>query len=373
MKARHEFVLNAMAPDANIAELCRDAGISRKTGYKWLKRFREAGLEGLDNMSTRPQGSCVRVSGEVVLRVLELRSAHPRWGPKKLRVVVGRGLSDDDTPSERTIARILQRAGEVRSRRRPPRLDDPRAKDAPNPIIDAPNDLWTVDFKGWWNARDGAKCEPLTIRDGFSRYVLKAKLMTETGTEPVREEFEELFARRGIPKAVQVDNGPPFGSTQARCSMTTLSAWWVATGIAVIRGRPAHPQDNGGHERMHLDMRYEVEDVGADNLVHQQAQLDRWMHEFNNVRPHEAIDLKTPSELYLRSERSYSGPRTPHYGNQMCTRKVASSGRVRYRGQMLRIGQGFRGYEVGIEQGVDPNTVRVQFYELDLGSFPLPM
>jgi len=136
------------APDVNVAELCRDAGISRKTSYKWLKRFREAGWEGLDkNMSTRPQGSSLKVSGETVVRVLKLRSAHPGWGPKKLRVVVGRGFSDDDTPSERTVAGILQRACEVRSRRRPPRLDGFRAEHAPNPVVDAPNELSTVDSK----------------------------------------------------------------------------------------------------------------------------------------------------------------------------------------------------------------------------------
>ncbi len=270
MKARHEFALNALAPDANVSALCREAGISRKTGYKWLKRFKEAGLDGLESMSTRPRGCSVQVSGEVVLKVLELRRAHPRWGPRKLRVVMARSLDADEIPSERTVARILERAGAVRTRRRIQRCTT-EVSEAPNTTVNAANDVWTVDFKGWWNARGGAKCEPLTIRDAFSCYVLKAKLMTTTGAVPVRGEFEELFTRRGIPLAIQVDNGPPLGSTHARCRMTTLSAWWVATGIRVIRSRPAPPQDNGGHERMHLDMRYEVEDVGADTVEHQQT------------------------------------------------------------------------------------------------------
>lgn len=372
MNARHEFVMRAMEPDANLAELCRAAGISRKTAYKWLLRFRERGMVGLEDMSRRPRGSSLRATGEVVMQVLELRGAHPRWGPKKLRVVIARGLAVEDVPSERTIARILERAGEVRARRRPP-TRNAASKDAPNVGANAPNALWTVDFKGWWNAKDGAKCEPLTVRDAFSRYVLKAKLMTQTGTEPVRAEFTELFERRGTPLAIQVDNGPPFGSTQARCGMTTLSAWWVATGIRVIRGRPAHPQDNGAHERMHLDMRYEVEDMSADNLERQQAEMDKWVHEFNYVRPHEAIELKVPSDLYSSSPRRYSGPRKARYPTTMCTRKVTESGRVRYRGKLLRIGQGFRGYEIGMESLDDPTIVRVQFYELDLGVFQLPV
>jgi putative transposase len=309
VNARHEFVLAAMAPDAKVAELCRDAGISRKTAYKWIQRFRERGIVGLEDMSRRPRSSPLQASGEVVMQVLELRGAHPRWGPRKLRKVLARSLAADETPSERTVARVLERAGEVRARRRRPPEASSAAKDAPSCLAEAPNDLWTVDFKGWWNSKDGAKCEPLTVRAAYSRFVLKSHIMLRTGTEPVMAQFKELFECRGLPKAIQVDNGPPFGSTHARCGVTTLSAWWLATGIRVIRGRPAHPQDNGAHERMHLDMRYEVEDVGADNVREQQAAMDNWCHEFNYVRPHDAIDLKVPGDLYRPSSRRYRGPR----------------------------------------------------------------
>jgi len=372
VNARHEFVLAALEPNANLAELCRAAGISRKTAYKWLRRFRERGVIGLEDMSKRPRGSALKASGEVVMRVLELRGNHPRWGPRKLRVVVARGLAPEEVPSERTVARILERAGEIRTRRRPPSKPS-LSKVPPDNRAGAPNEIWTVDFKGWWNAKDGARCEPLTVRDAHTRFVLKAKLMTDTGTEPVRAEFLELFEQRGLPQAIQVDNGPPFGSTQARLGMTTLSAWWVALGIRVIRGRPAHPQDNGAHERMHLDMRYDVEDLSAENVKRQQAALDAWRVEFNEVRPHEAIGMKVPADLYASSSKRYSGPRKALYPATMCTRKVTDSGRVRYRGQMLRIGQGYRGYEIGIESLTDPKVVRVHFYELDLGEFILPV
>jgi hypothetical protein len=153
--------------------------------------------------------------------------------------------------------------------------------------------------------------------------------------------------------------------------MTTLSAWWVAIGIRVIRGRPAHPQDNGAHERMHLDMRYDVEDPSAANLKKKKEAMDAWTQEFNCVRPHAAIEMKVPADLYTASPRSYCGPREAKYAPTLCVRKVSNSGRVRYNGHLLLVGMGFRGYEVGIEPDQDPKSVRVQFYDLDLGIFVL--
>jgi len=152
--------------------------------------------------------------------------------------------------------------------------------------------------------------------------------------------------------------------------MTTLSAWWVSLGIRVVRGRPGHPEDNGGHERMHLDVRYDVEDVNASDIAAQQQQLDCWRHEFNHVRPHEALGQEVPATLYRPSPRPFRGPRMPEYGPQLCVRTVNSSGCVRYRGSIIRVGQGFRGYDVGIES-IDFATIRICFYELDLGTFPV--
>lgn len=369
VKLRHEFVLKALEPHANIAELCRETGISRKTGYKWIQRFRESGLEGLQDLSRRPHRSPLRASGEAVMRLLELRGAHPRWGPKKLRVVLGRELDADEVPSIRTISRVLERAGEVRAQRRAQPAAAPTEK--PSPDVEGPNDLWTIDFKGWWNARDGARCEPLTVRDDWSRMVLCAQLMDEPGADGVRKELERLFENHGLPKAILADNGPPFAMTRARCGMTTLSAWWVSLGIRLLRSRPGHPQDNGGHERMHLDLRYEVEDIGADDRLAQQAALDRWRHEFNHVRPHEALAQRTPAEVYRSSPRRFKGSRTPRYAPPLAARIVASSGRIRFRGHFVRVGSGFRGYQVGVEP-IGESAVRIQFYELDLGRFQLP-
>jgi transposase InsO family protein len=222
MDLREEFVLRAKAPGAIVAALCRECGISRKTGYKWLARYDARGVEGLADLSRRPRRA-VETSGEVVLRLAALRCAYPRWGPKTLRhLLTKQGVAD--VPSVKTVARILERLGEPRLRA--PRRAGPAALDrqAPRHVIEAPNDVWTVDFKGWWKTRGGEHCEPLTVRDAFSRYVLCCKVMTSTAMLGVREAFERLFQQYGLPAVIHVDNGSPFGSTRARGGLTQLSA-----------------------------------------------------------------------------------------------------------------------------------------------------
>ncbi|MCP4409940.1 MAG: transposase, partial [Gammaproteobacteria bacterium] len=284
VKLREEFVLKALEPYSNVSELCRAYGISRKTGYKWIKRFREGGIEGLADRSRRPHTSPLRASGEVVLRVIELRRRHKTWGPKKLRVVLLRSIPQRDAPSVRTIARILKRAGLVRPIGRPRGRNVSMAPtERPEVVATSPNELWTVDFKGWWRTRDGKRAEPLTVRDAHSRYVICAKLLESTKAHPVQSVFKGLFEHYGLPKAILVDNGAPFVSMHSRAGLTSLSAWWVALGIQMVRGRPGHPQDNGGHERMHLDLRFEVEDIAADNLEMQREVLEDWRQRFNHV------------------------------------------------------------------------------------------
>lgn len=366
MKLKQEFVLAALAPDANVAELCREHGVSRKTGYKWLARFREGGLPALEDMSRRPHTSPLRATGDAVLEIVALRAERPRWGPKKLRAVLLRRLAAEQVPSVRTIARIIERAGMIERRRRPVPGVTARPEAAPDVTCTASNDLWTVDFKGWWRASDGARCEPLTVRDAYSRFVLCASLMAGTNGAAVRAEFERLFEKHGLPLAIQVDNGSPFACTRARGGLTTLSAWWVSLGIRVVRGRPAHPQDNGGHERMHFDMRFDVEDRAGANLASQQAQLDVWREEFNHVRPHEALGQQVPASLYKRSPRSMRGPKPAVYPVDFDVRRVNASGSIKYEGHKLRVGEGLRRQLVGVRR-VDASKVQLRYYDVDLG------
>lgn len=368
MDLRDEFVLKAKAPGANIAELCREYSVSRKTGYKWLARFAVGGTEALADMSRRP-GRGIETSGEVVLRIQELRRAHPRWGPKKLRVLLQRLFPTHEAPSVKTVQRILARLGEPRIRR--PRRSPQVIRPTPRHDVSAPNDLWTVDFKGWWRTRDGSRCEPLTVRDAFSRFVLTVTLVGATATANVRKVFERLFAQHGLPSTIHVDNGPPFGCVKARCGLTQLSAWWVAVGVKVAFSRPGHPEDNGGHERMHEDIRFELEDVSADHPTAQQAACDRWVHEFNHVRPHEALQMRTPAELYRRSARPFRGVRAPRYPLGFDVRKVKMGGAMDYQGHRLFVGNGFHGHVIGVER-VATTTLRLWLYEQDLGLLELP-
>jgi transposase InsO family protein len=371
MKLREEFVLKALEPNANVAELCREHRISRKTGYKWLRRFHQRGISGLRDLSRRPHHSPLRADGEMVVEVVRLRGERPRWGPKKLRAVLLRQFAPSRVPSVRTIARIIDRAGLVEPKR--VRCSELRSRpiDAPGVSVQAPNDLWTVDFKGWWRSQDGHRCEPLTVRDGYSRYVLCAKLMSSTSTEHVRPIFERLFEQFGLPAAIQVDNGSPFASTRARGGLTALSAWWVSLGIRVVRGRPSHPEDNGAHERMHFDLRFDVEDKRARTVGRQQHLLDVWVHDFNHVRPHEALGQRTPAEVYVRSPRPLRDPLPPLYPPGYVVRKVACNGVVTLAGARLPISMGLRGQFVGVRQ-LDVDRAQVRFYDIDLGEVEIP-
>lgn len=369
MELRREFVLAALQPGANKAELCREYAISRKTAYKWLTRFEQSGLDGLADMSRRPHSSPLRASGEMVLEVVRLRRDHPSWGPKKLRALLLRRFEAKAAPSTRTIARIIERAGLLTPKRRAVEPKAPVAG-APDVVAKVSHDLWTVDFKGWWRARDGARCEPLTVRDAFSRYVLCAQLMTSTKTDDVRRVFERLFEQHGLPLAIQVDNGPPFASTRTPAGLTTLSAWWVSLGIRHVRGRPAHPQDNGGHERMHLDMARELETTSASDLRRQQKLIDDWRYEFNHVRPHEALEQRTPAELLKRSPRPMRAPKPASYPTAYEVRRVSIAGEICYAGYRVKISRALRRQLVGLVR-VGDDRIQVRFFDVDLGEFAL--
>ncbi|HOH03749.1 MAG TPA: helix-turn-helix domain-containing protein, partial [Polyangiaceae bacterium] len=228
-----------------LAALCREFGISRTTRHKWVKRFRDLGYEGLEDRSKRPKNTPLATAEDVVIAVLELREAHPRWGPKKLQVVLQRRLGND-TPSERTIARILDRAGRVRERQR--RRSISVVDRIPRVEAKEPNDVWTVDFKGWWRARNTQRCEPLTVRDAWSRFVLASVIVENTKTDTVKQVFIRLFKKHGVPKTIQVDNGSPFVCVRARAGLSTLSAWWISLGTCACQA-PSDQQSPDGRKR----------------------------------------------------------------------------------------------------------------------------
>jgi len=367
MTSKLDFVERAMEPGSKLAPLCREFGISRQTGTKWVKRFKAEGYAGLEERSRRPRSSPLSLGEELVMAVLEFRERHPSWGPKKLRTLLAR-RHGDETPSVATIARILKRAGVVRAKRR--RKPISVIDRAPTITAAAPNDVWTIDFKGWWRTHDGDRCEPLTVRDAHSRYVLAMTLLPATTGELVRAELERLFKKHGLPAAIQCDNGSPFISTRARGGFTQLSAWWASLGIRIVRSRPGCPQDNGGHERMHRDVAQEVERVSATDRRVQQRVIDRWRQEFNHVRPHEALAHKTPADLYTPSKRKLQAPRPFAYPLAFTVRRVDVSGHVYWQGDRCYVGMSFGGHRVAFES-LKGLRWRLWFRDVDLGTTEL--
>lgn len=366
MELRKRFVFEALSPGANISELCRKYGISRKTGYKWIERFRQDGSVGLEDRSRRPKTQALATSGEVVLRVLELRSEHPRWAGEKLRKLLVKELDEESVPSPRTIDRILERAGKTVKRTRRRR---PAASVASVPLAaDQPNDEWTVDFKGWWRTGDGARCEPLTVRDAATRFVLEIRVLPSTKGALVRDVFEELFTLFGLPRRIRSDNGSPFACTRTLAGLTSLSAWWVTLGITPVRGRPGCPQDNGAHERLHADIRLELQAHAAESLASQQQACDAWRHEFNEVRPHQALGLKTPSELYSPSERRFAHATIGGLPELCEVRNVSTGGCIGYMNKKIYVSRSLRGLQVGVEPKSD-GTCSVWLSALPIGTF----
>ena len=370
MDAKTEFALRVMRQDSDFYALCREFGISRKTGYKWKERFLRDGLSGLAERSRRPESSPNQLDEDEVCRIVRLKQAHPHWGPRKLGEVFARQFSPESVPSESTFKRVLDKAGLVEHRRQKKsreagtRLTRPVAAKRPNHI-------WTVDFKGWWYTLDRHRFEPLTIRDDYSRYILCARALASARTEVVREEFHRVFAQNGLPEIIRSDNGTPFAADTSPLGLTRLSAWWLTLGIDLDRIRPGKPQENGGHERMHRDIACELESAAEVDLVKQQASLDVWVRTFNNQRPHESLGMKFPREVYVASSRLFDPCAVqlvypPHYQ----VRKVKGNGCVKLHDIVISVSQALAGLEVGLES-IDNNRYSVWFCRLALGELDL--
>jgi transposase InsO family protein len=364
MSSKIAFIEQATRPGANVAALCREHGISRQTGHKWIKRFKARGYEGLEDESRRPSSSPLGTGEEIVAALLVAKAKHPRWGARKLVRVLQRQFGES-TPSERTVARVLDRFDQVRHRRKKRGLSV--VERAPQVTALAPNDVWTIDFKGWWRALDGGRCDPLTVRDAFSRFVLALVLVPSTTIDEVKSVMLRLFRRYGIPKAIQCDNGGPFISVQSAAGLTKLSAWWVSLGIRIVRSRPGCPQDNGGHERLHVDVAGDLQALPAASVLLQQRACDRWRQEFNYVRPHDALDGKTPGDVY-RASPSRPKPRPAVYPTGWLVRRVKPNGVVGHNDHF--ISTAVAGYTVGLEP-VGGLRYRAWFYDVDLGVIEL--
>jgi transposase InsO family protein len=345
MEQRIEFALKALG-SVNFRALCQEYGISAKTGYKWKERFLHEGIEGMEERSRRPHGHAEQLAEEVVCEMVRLKLAHQSWGARKIQELYRR--RHGEAASESSFKRVLEKAGLTQKRQRR------RAREAGRVWVRkqarAVNEVWTVDFKGWWRSW------------GNSRYVLELRALEDARSETVQRSFEQLFERHGLPQTIRSDNGVPFASAHGLFGLSRLSVWWVALGIDLQRSRPGHPQDNGAHERMHLDISREIEAVGNSS----QEALDLWRRSFNYERPHEALGMKCPGELYRASKRKYEGtPEDLEYG-QMCSRRVSARGTIKLDGQTLFLSSALAGWSVGLKPSTQ-NRLQVWFGRLLLG------
>ena len=358
MEERIEFGVRALRSE-NFRALCREYGITARTGYKWRERFLRYGIEGMAEESRRPRTSPRALGEREVCEIVRLKEVHRRWGPRKIRELYLR--LHGEAASQSSFKRVLERAGLTERRpRRGQAREGGRLHSGRRGQL--PNEVWTVDFKGWWYDETGRRCEPLSVRDEYTRFILELRAMENARSVTVRKVFERLFERYGLPQIIRSDNGSPFAATNALLGLSRLSAWWVALGIDLERGRPGHPQDNGAHERLHRDISIELEGVAG---THRQATLDLWREQFNNERPHEALGMRTPGELYVPAVRKYHGtPEALEY-DAMITRKVNTCGQLHWEGGCYFLSASLAGWNVGLQRTSE--GINVWFGRLLLG------
>jgi transposase InsO family protein len=365
MDERLRFVARRLEGEPMTA-LCREFGISRKTGHKIFARWKAHGLEALADRPRRPGRVANRLAMPVEATIVALRREKPHWGARKLRELLARRLGDGvPVPARSTIHAVLDRHGLV-EHARTRRL---RATGTPLSQPTAPNDLWCADFKGEFRLGNGRLCYPLTVTDQVSRYLLMVEALEGTAEAPVFTAFHQLFQERGLPGAIRSDKGGPFAS-RGLYGLSRLSVWWLRLGIALERIIPGKPQQNGRHERMHLTLKQETTRPAAGNGLQQQARFDAFVAEFNRERPHEALAMKTPAEIYLPSPRPFAGLPELAYPFHDLDILVARNGTIGLHRRRVVISTVFAGQRLGLRE-VDTDVWLVSFMHYDLGYIDL--
>lgn len=363
MSQRLEFVEALARGHWSMTELCARFGISRKTGYKWRARFEAEGADFAER-SRRPQESPTRLDGELAALFLRTRLAHPTWGPHKLLAyLVRRHARRAAWPVASTVGALLKREGLVRARRRRPAPGHPGRPLTP---MDAPNAIWTIDFKGQFKLGSGAYCYPLTVVDGYSRYLLACHGLPSTAGLGARGVLERLFRTYGLPDRIRSDNGSPF-ATCALGRLSALSVWWLKLGIRPELIQPAHPEQNGRHERMHRTLKAEATRPAAHSARGQQQRFDAFQQEYNVERPHAALGQEPPAAHYRPSPRPYPAQvRSPEYPRHYETRYVSTNGGIRWHRRWVNVSHVLAEEYVGLDEVAD-GVWSVYFGDLLLG------
>jgi len=362
MDQRVAFIADWLRAEWRMSELAERYQISRKTAYKWVDRYEADPTQGLADRSRAPTTHGRAMSDEVRAAVLALRRAHPHWGPKKLRAILTTREPGGAWPAASTMGELLRRKGLSQPRRRG-RYVIPLTQ--PLAAATAPNDVWTTDFKGWFRTADHQRCDPLTVADACSRFVLCCRIVppSERGVRPW---FERTFRAYGLPRALRSDNGSPFATTGA-ARLSHLAVWWLKLGIQLDRIDPGHPEQNGRHERFHLTLKQETAMPPAATARQQQRRFDRMRHEFNTERPHEALGQQPPARVYEASPRPYPDRlEEPWYDATHQVRRVKETGQIRWQGDLIFVSEAVRGELIGLAE-TERGDWTARFMHVELG------
>jgi len=369
MIERLRFIRDARQRVATFTALCRLYGITRTTGYKWLHRAEQSGLDYLQELSRRPHSCPHATPPELAARLLEARRHHPSWGPRKLLKLLRRQArrwgTEPRWPARSTVAELLRRNGLTIPRRR---RHYPGHPGRPLTPMTAPNVIWTADYKGQFKLGSAQYCYPLTVQDGFSRYLLSCRGLRGTTYAECRPVFTRRFQAYGLPEILRTDNGVPF-ATGALGRLSQLSVWWIRLGIYPELIEPAHPEQNGRHERMHRTLKRATARPPAPTALSQQRRFDAFREEYNQVRPHEALGDETPASVYTRSPRPYPSTLPPlEYPGHFEVRLVSANGGVRWQKSWVNVSHVIAGEYVGFEE-IDDGEWDLYFGPMKLGRF----
>lgn len=365
MDERMKFI-GRLIDGERMSELCREFGISRKTGYKFWHRYKDIGLHGLTDRSRRPMRYANQLPIQLEKEILRIKRDKPSWGAPKIREILKRKYPEVRTPARSTIHCILDRHDLVK-RRKKKRF---KAQGTRLAMTHNPNDLWCADYKGEFMLANRQYCYPLTITDFASRFLLTCEGLENNSESLAFGIFEQTFQKYGLPKTIRTDNGVPFSSPTALFGLSKLSVWWLRLGICIERIKPGSPQQNGRHERMHLTLKKEATKPPGENLLQQQEKFDTFIEEFNTQRPHQAIEMKYPNELYKYSPRPYKGIQELNYPFHDRTVTVTNCGRICFKKRKINLSKVFAGQDVGIKE-VNDGVWLVTFMRYDLGFFDL--
>lgn len=360
------FIADYLRAGLSITQLCQRYGISRKTGYKWIERYRRLGVDGLEDQSRKPKHNRFALSYAQRQTIVQLRASVPgQPGPKKLQALLAQRWGEDQTPSKTTIYNVLKSEGLIKGQRRRRRVEPTQQ---PLRNCDEPNELWSVDYKGQFKTADGCWCYPLTIMDHASRYLLAVDAYPSTNFKDAKHSFERVFQSHGLPDRIRSDNGTPFASTGV-AGLSRLAVWWIRLGIQPERIERGKPQQNGRHERMHRTLKQYLGKDPAENLQALQKQLDSFMQYYNGLRPHEGLEQDTPQHRYRPSQRAYPSELPaiqypPHWDSA----HVSHNGLIYWRGLRIYIGYLLVGQVIGMQE-IAAGQWEVYFSRVRIGYF----